>query len=662
MDESRHDIDDIAATRAWPWLWRSSRGRDLTLIATALLLIFAAFASHPPLRSSSRYYVSVREMVASGDWIVPTLNGVPYAEKPIFSYWLGAFCRVITGGADIGWHLPAALASLVSLFVVYAWGSELRGRGFGLVTALALLASGLFLPFTAIFTTDPILAACLAVAFYAFWKHDRSTDKPGRWTWIFWSAVGLGFMTKGPVAIALLGAAIGAFAFLSGGWRGLWQEGWRLCPLRGLALVIAINLPWSIAVWMRDPRLLEFFYVRVNFQAFLDASEINHPGDWWFYLPVFLAATLPWTLLAMPLAILAVGRALALAVRVRLGEPEPELSAEERRARRDRLWLAAAVVFPAWFLSLNASKLGTYLLPVLPPLVLLIGDRLAGMSGSGLRWWRWSLLAQAGLVIVAAIGALVMVRTYPDLFNLNRIDLHWSPVLALALLALLAGLVWGGLALRRGEVSHGILRAGAGQIVGVILLLPTMHHWVNDLDGSRMGTALAAVAGKNDRIVLNAELVNDHTIVWALNRPLDVIGSPRELGMGMFTSVTKKTLKIPPNVYEIKKLRRQPRMVNIRQLHEGWASPQRWWLFADEDTIRDLTKLNLPMHALEKLKGVTLISNQPVPGHTQPTRWEDTPPPPPKKKYLEAIFGVSKPFQPPASSPSPEPEEDLYDP
>ncbi len=435
------------------------------------LCAFTLLSLRMPIASEIRYIESAREMVASGDWIVPTLGHVPYFEKPILLYWLGAASQLVCGPSEIAARLPSILCATLSLFVTWEIARRLLGERGGMQAALVILGSGYFLVLGSVLTTDAPFAACLWSAWYAWWR--ARSERGSRWKWLYCIAVALGFMTKGPLALILVGGSIATFevfrqprpareeslvrALLLRVVRGLRAALSTGYVGRLVLVTLALNLPWTLAVLKRDPRFLEFFYVRENFKAFFDGT-VNHAQSPFYYCGVLLAAFVPWSLPCCAAMLVALWQRGVAAWRGPAQDERPAAEAELRT------YLGAIVLFTLAFLQASSSKLGTYPLPILPALAILIVDCWRARLAAPPAWMRWSLLVGALLTIAAGIVYL-SGRTESTSPIPGELKEHLSLAMLLTALALLAG---GVLALR-GRFWAGIATSGVA-LAGLVVI------------------------------------------------------------------------------------------------------------------------------------------------------------------------------------------------
>ncbi len=624
------------------WLGTPSTARDITGLSVVVVLLYLLTGSHPAYGSSNRYSEACREMVELGQWTIPHLNYVPYFEKPILTYWLGAASQWLFGGGDLASNLPAGLAALVTVLATYGLGCRLRGAGFGVAAALFILTGGMFLAMTSVLTTDPILTACLAVVWLAFWRWDEeraacpaAIDR--RWLWVFWVALGLGFLSKGPIAIVIAGAAIAGYALLCGGLRGVFTLLWAMCPLRGVAVLLAINLPWSLAVWMRDPRFLEFFYIRINFQAFFD-GEINHPGPWWYYAPIVASYLWPYALIAVPALAIGCWRALAPVVaQLRSwsavwGTTATAFTSEQR----GRIFLTSVVLFPLLFLSVSASKLGTYPLPLLPAMAVLVMDVLWLGSPRANKWWSGLMVGQAVILLLALVIAplVLMAIMYasgqPQPLSMHSFGFTWElsakddpgmrsfnwsalPVAVLALVAFTAGVLGSGLLAMRGRVLLALAALGLGFTCLVVVLMPRINQVVIDLDDSRLMAIVKQHGGHQDPVVVTKDVVHYYELVHTLGRRLHAYGATRELGMGFFAQV-EPTADFPTSPYDVSgdNLPQHPWLYSDEGLRTAWNGAQRMWLVGHYGMAEEFRQLGLSAFQVERIRKTCLYTNQPL--------------------------------------------------
>ncbi len=586
----------------------ASTWRDWGWLALAVAIAYLLTGHHPALSSSTRYDEACREMVELGDWIVPHLGYVPYLEKPILTYWLGAAAQWAFGTGPYAAHLPSALAAWVSCVATYVIGVAWRGRAFGLGAALLLLGSGYFLAMASVLTTDPILSAALAVCWAGFAVWEKA-GRTGRGIWAFWIGLGLGMLAKGPIAIVLPGVAIAGYALLAKGPLEVLRLLWAMAPLRGTAILLAINLPWSLAVWQRDPRLLEFFYVRINYDAFFDPT-VNHPGPWWYYLPLVAGCLAPFTVIGLPLLLQQlVGTGIAV-VRRRAVEPMS-------------LLLASIVVFPLVFLSISTSKLGTYLMPLLPIFALVVAEGVRALPSSA-RWPRWLLIGQAvvaaGVVGVAGFLATGLrpgatrLQILGQSIDLSRFNLDYLPLALVILVVLGTGTV---VAARWHRLSWSMASLGLTGLAVVALALPRVHQAVPDFDNTRLAQRILAVDPAAP-VILQTAVAHDFEILLTLRRRVAHVGAVRELGLGHWCQIRTEPLpaKGQPlsDPYRVSgdTLPGSPWLWSSAELVRRWTGPERLWLIGDRSAREILEKAGLVPIEVDRTRYDALWTNQPV--------------------------------------------------
>jgi 4-amino-4-deoxy-L-arabinose transferase-like glycosyltransferase len=385
-----------------------------------------------------------REMLDSGNWVVPTFNYEWRYDKPALLYWLQATAYRVFGVNEFAARLPSALAALAAVLGAYELGRRMFGPTAALLAALVLASSPLFGAAAHFANPDALLCACTLGALAVFWCDHQA----GRRRWFFTSAVltGLAVLAKGPVGLVLPSAV--TLLYLA------WQRRLRtLLDVRlvgGGAVFLLTAVPWYVWVALETKgKWLFEFWGRHNQGRFLAPME-NHQGPVVYYLLVLVIGLAPWSVFAGPLVwdLLrgregdegegSVGRiSNPSCPRTDWKSVLQGTTARERSALRFLLcWVAVYLVF----FSLARTKLPNYVLPLYPAAALLAGRFLE-------RWRRGT----------AAV---------PD----------WLPRLSLACLALVGVGLAAGLLVAGGAVPLAALRGRyvpglqGGVVLGVLLV------------------------------------------------------------------------------------------------------------------------------------------------------------------------------------------------
>ncbi len=367
------------------------RRTTLLLLVIAGATFFAGLGRPAIGDSDEAFYAEAgREMVASGDWITPHYNFDTRFQKPILFYWIVATSYLAAGVNETAARGGSALAGLALALLTAACGrrsyDEATARLGGLIVATAfgyfsigrLALPDLPLAFWITLTTwSALVGLCERPA------------HPHRWLLLAGAAVGLGFLTKGPVAIILPVLVIAPVCWLE-------RRHVRVRPAAiagAAAMAVAVAAPWFILMAQIHGRpYIEGFFVGDNLERFA-TSRFNDPRPPWFYLPIVAGGLLPWTPLmlcgAAPLKDWVTRRWQPSAVTVRL-----------------LLW----AMLPLAFFTVSIGKQPRYILPILPPLALLLARTLIRRLRSGDGWHDPLVRAGAGSVgvLIVVLGTLLM--------------------------------------------------------------------------------------------------------------------------------------------------------------------------------------------------------------------------------------------------------------
>ena len=302
-----------------------------------------------------RYAAIARDMARTGDWVTPRLNGQPWFEKPPLYYWLAGASFRVFGEGEFAMRLPSVLAAVLATLAA-AWAA-LRACGLDAATFTLLMLPvtiGL-IGFSHSAAPDMLFAALLAATAAAAAEMLQS-KRPGMPSKIaFGFLLGAATLAKGPAAVLLAGGAVLLWSLMARQFRAAFRFFHPACLLAFAAAAV----PWYALCTARNPDFFRIFFLEHNLQRYL-TPVFQHPQPFWFFGPVLLAAVFPWTALVAPL-ILDASRAL------KKGEWRDSPS----------LFFGCWVIAPLLFFSFSESKLPGYILPAVPPLVLILAATLA---------------------------------------------------------------------------------------------------------------------------------------------------------------------------------------------------------------------------------------------------------------------------------------------
>jgi 4-amino-4-deoxy-L-arabinose transferase-like glycosyltransferase len=377
---------------------KTAKSRETWLFwILALLVLGAGLGLRDPWPADEpRFTLVAKHMIESGDWLFPHRGTELYSDKPPFFMWLQATAYTLFGNWRVAFLLPSLLAALGTLWCVTDLGKRLWTRRVGLYAGYALL-------FTLHFTyqakkaqIDPTVVFWITLANYGLLRH---LLRGGDWRmWMLgWFAAGMGTITKGVGALALIMLVPAAFAAMHG-WNGVVfpLRRWRVL-LGPLAFLVAISL-WLVpmvtsALHHPDPAYrayLDDILFRQTAGRYTRSWDHHQPA--WYHLGVMLSMWLP-LVFALPWALPAWKR--------RLQRRDP-------RYLLPLVWWALIVLF----FSIPHGKRDVYILPALPMACLAFAPLLPGILRKA--WPRRIALLFATAFAVAMTGAgLAMLFGHP---------------------------------------------------------------------------------------------------------------------------------------------------------------------------------------------------------------------------------------------------------
>ena len=370
-------------------LFRMMKKITIAIFILFFVLYILPLGVRPLLIPDETRYAEIgREMVASGDWIVPRIDGLRYFEKPVFGYWLHALSIKLLGTNAFAIRLPSALAVGLSALMLFFFvrrfiesSAAVMAAAAVFLTCFEILGVGTFCVLDSIFS---MLITATMIAFYLAFTGTCSSKKM---VLLFIAGItcGLAFLTKGFLAFVLPAIIIIPFAI----WRRRFKESILMYLIIAVVAVL-VALPWSIMIYLREPDFWHYFFWVEHVGRFVSPVENQHPQPFWFYIPYILAGTLPWTA--------------QIAVVIYKYRKPPRMESLYSYAL---CWF----LFPFLFFSISRGKLGTYILPCFPPLIVLFAFGLQQEFKAAInKRFKPSDIIGVGLIVTLII-VLVLTQT-----------------------------------------------------------------------------------------------------------------------------------------------------------------------------------------------------------------------------------------------------------
>lgn len=438
----------------------------LWLAGCVLLLVATGLGLRDPWPADEpRFALVARDMVATGQWLLPTVGGELYGDKPPLFFWLIGAGLGLTGSLRIAFLLPSLLAAVGCVLLTYDLARRLWDRQTGLLAALALLVTVQFVWQARHAQIDATLCFWTTLGLYGLLRH-LLVGPAWRWYVIGWAAAGLGIITKGVGFLPLLVLPIYAL---------LRAPGWTprfTAPLTARWLLGIPALLLAVGVWLAPMLLAAMgnaevaaYRDEILFQQtvtrYTDAWH-HHEPVWYFIVHVIPALWLPFS------AVL------------------PWLVPHWLRAWRARdlrvvlplCWVILVLIF----FSLSAGKRGVYILPALPGLALAAAPFMKALLDRGSV--QKLLFAIAALIPTVCALALLYLRIEPDEGHEFLTTYGFAPHLPLGGIALLTALACAWARPRRGALAY---------VATLGLTLAVVGLWVNPaLNAQRSGLQFMA--------------------------------------------------------------------------------------------------------------------------------------------------------------------------
>ena len=363
------------------------RGMDVVIMSVmAIWLMCTAWIRPLALPDEGRYVGVAWEMLRSGDWMTPTLNGLPYFHKPPMFYWLTTASLDAFGFSEMAARIAPLTGAMLATIAIYYLACRRMSSNAAMHAVLILGTFPMFYGGAQYANHDMLVAgfitATITLGAEAVFRLEEQ-QPAHRLLLLAWLCAALGVLSKGLIGIVLPAGVLFIWLAIEGRLRLMLDLLWW----PALLVFIAVASPWFIAMEQTFPGFVDYFFVGQQFRRFAETG-FNNAQPFWFYPAALALLCLPWT----PLLIASLR---GITTRIR---------GKEASARR-LLWIWIATIL--LFFSIPSSKLVGYAFPVLPALALLMAEAVLGCS---LRVRRYFYAAAGISMLTCVIGVTMIAR------------------------------------------------------------------------------------------------------------------------------------------------------------------------------------------------------------------------------------------------------------
>jgi 4-amino-4-deoxy-L-arabinose transferase-like glycosyltransferase len=597
--------------------WKTA-GAGLSLILLGLAIFLPTLGRLPLIRAEAMYALIPWEMLRSGDWLTPTLNGARYLDKPPLLYWLNMAAFGLGGVSEITARLATFAIGLGEVLATFSIGRLLFSLRVGWLAGVILLTSIGFFALHEQILTDHLISLTLAWSLYFLLRWQQQPRH--LYAVAFYLCLALGLLSKGFIGLVFPLAIGGLYCLVVQDSR-LWRFFFN--PLALLSF-LALSLPWFIVEALQHPGFFQFHILNEQIMRFLGQ---RYPPDivpfpiagFWLFVFVWL---MPWA------AFLPAALARLWPRRQKTGDrrPETEEEMEDRRLRtganipgtrivtenrkpktenhipppqeqrQGAIFLIVWALVVLGFFTLSSSRIEYYSMPAFPAVALMVGWRLdAFLTHPKDRPIKISLIFLA-LVSVALIAVLPVLeslcidnrREFVGMLDLIR-PIAYQAVFIIPFLGL-AGAVCGWLERPRLCLTG----LGATSLAFVYFTFQCLAALSPNLSDSLMGKYLQQQAGVSDLIIMESieEFEYGASLAFYAQRPILIVQRDQKPLFG-FPLTPQENYLISP-----------------QRLQELWNQPHRVYLLVDDSSPPESYLNNAAQ--IQAFGGKRLLSNRPV--------------------------------------------------
>jgi 4-amino-4-deoxy-L-arabinose transferase-like glycosyltransferase len=554
---------------------------DIFYLVVGLLLFYSLWLGHHPVFNpdEGRYSEIAREMVASGDFITPRVNGIAFLDKPILYYWLQAAAIYLFGVKEWALRLFPMLLGILGCLITYICGRVLFNRRIALTASIILAASPLYFCTAHYADMNLEVAVFISGALLFFITGLRSTA-PSRHYFLLLAYVCSAFavLTKGLIGIAFPIMIIGAWILCLRDWAILI----RMHLIKGLILFFIIVIPWYFFVHQANPAFLHYFFITQQVSRFVSDAVFNNPSPIWFYVPIIIIGFFPWTIFLVQ----------ALIHHLRHVWQNAHSYPIELF-----LLLWTGIIFI--FFSIPNSKIIGYILPIFPPLALLTAaylDQFWKKLPSQEAYTAISLFIILGSLLAGVLFAMPYYHWLEYSVELDTYLIILGSIIVCSSLLML-------LTIKKSKLTYIFLICIA---MNITLLLFINHgaKYLNLNSAKPLTVELKTILKPEDEVIAYFKYYQD--VPLYLERPIKVVADWNDSHIAQRDNwVREFWLGIPFQ-------NANNSLIDEDYFWQSWESEKRVFVFVNENYFVQFKEKAKKYFFIEKNNDIILLSNKPT--------------------------------------------------
>jgi 4-amino-4-deoxy-L-arabinose transferase-like glycosyltransferase len=473
------------------------------LLSAAILPYWIGIGDSTLWDANEAFYAETpRVMLETGDYVSPSFNGSPRFNKPPLTYWIIAISYHIFGISEWSERLPIVLASMGLIAAAFVIGLSVWGQKTGMWAATVMATLPRFLMHSRRTSIDVFLALFMGLTLMFFVLSEMRPERRKVWLCLMYACIGLGFMTKGPVAVVLPGAVFFLYLLIE---KRLRDIGKMMVPT-GIAIFLAIVVPWYLLVYQKHGGgYIVSFLLNENISRYTD--EGWGPRRSFFYLQTMLGDLFPWSLLM-------VAALVCIVFRRRIGEAlfgdaprqENACNGAYAIARLLAIWIVVIV----GFYSLSRNQQDQYVMPTFMAVAVLVGVMVKAFIEKRQEWARWVFVITGSLLALTG-GAFAYLTT-------TRSSIGLAGIGAIGTVLLAGGAATVVLAIWKKRELAIYSQAGAVIMLMWIFVIAVLPDFERYKPVKALSEAIAQNAGPEDRV--GYYRYTAPTMVYYLHRPV----------------------------------------------------------------------------------------------------------------------------------------------